>query len=194
MRIRPLLALLAGLALLPSTVCTMAEESAITPYGERSAQAPDALQVFSFLVGKWQGGGRTREADGSYVQWEGATWIGRYVLNGMAIADEVHGPGPDGKTYLGITLRQFDAQRRTWTIEFINVSRSFLRRQVNPHSGSVSVEGRDVVVISRDGARTIRERYGVMGHDHFTYSLQMSQDGGRSWEPAMVEMTLTRIE
>ena len=44
------------------------------------------------------------------------------------------------------SLRQYDANRRTWIIEYLNVSHSFLRRQVNSDSGSVNVSGRTVTV------------------------------------------------
>ncbi len=69
-----------------------------------------SCKLFSFLVGKWSGSGKTRLPDGNHAQWDGATWIGRYVLNGMAIADEFHSLTPDGKPYLGISLRYFDTK------------------------------------------------------------------------------------
>ena len=53
------------------------------------------------------------------------TWIGRYILNGTAIADEFHSLTPDGSPYLGISLRQYDADRETWIIEYLNVSNFF---------------------------------------------------------------------
>ncbi len=185
--------LIAALAIDAGTArFTMA--AAITTYGERNPQAPDELKLFSFLVGKWNGTGKTRLADGSHAQWEGATWIGRYVLNGMAIADEFHAPAPDGKPYLGISLRHFDAKQGSWIIEYLNVSNSFLRRQVNPQAGSVSVDADTVVVISEDAQTRIRESYRVTDRNHFTYSMTMSDDGGRTWGPAQIEMTMTRVD
>lgn len=172
----------------------MATEAAITTYGERNSQAAEELNLFAFLVGKWNGTGKTRLADGTHVQWEGATWIGRYILNGMAIADELHAPGPDGKLYLGISLRHFDAQHVSWIIEFLNVSNSFLRRQVNPRTGSVSVDAGTIVIISEDAQTRIREYYRVTGREHFTYSMDKSDDGGRTWDPVLVEMTMTRVD
>ena len=145
-------------------------EPAITTYGERNPEAPAELDLFSFLVGKWSGTGRTRVADGNYVEWQGVTWIGRYILNGMAIADEIHAPDPEGKPVLGITLRQFDTEHDAWIVEFLNVSNSFLRRQVNPRSGSVSREADSVVVISEDAQTRIRERYRLVDQNHFTYT------------------------
>lgn len=169
-------------------------QPAITTYGERNPEAPAELDLFSFLIGKWSGTGRTRLGDGSHVEWQGATWVGRYILNGTAIADELHAPGPDGKIYLGITLRQFDAEHGAWIVEFLNVEGSFLRRQVNANAGSVSREADSVVVISEDGQTRSRERYRLPSQNQFIYTLEMSRDAGRSFDPVALEMTFTRIE
>src|SRR5580698_2011933 len=132
---RRIVFLVAALALgIATSRHATAAEPAITPYGHKNVQAPTQLSDFSFLVGTWQGSGRTRLADGSYAQFSGVTWIGRYILNGMAIADEFHASTPDGKAYLGISLRQFDTQHHAWIIEYLNVTNSFLR-QVDPGSG-----------------------------------------------------------
>ena len=163
-------------------------------YGERNSEAPDELKLFSFLVGKWSGTGKTRLADGSHVQWEGATWIGRYILYGMAIADEFHSLTPDGKPYLGISLRHFDTQHDSWIIEYLNVSNSFLRKQVNPQAGSVSVAADTVVVVSEDAQTRIRECYRVPDQSHFIYNMDMSEDEGRTWGPVLIEMTMTRVD
>jgi hypothetical protein len=172
----------------------MAAEPAITTYGERNPQAPDELEWFSFLVGKWSGSGRTRLEDGSYVDWEGATWIGRYILDGMAIADELHAPGPDGKIYLGITFRQFDTNHDSWIVEFLNVPNSFLRRQVNPRSGAVRQDAGSIAVIGEDAEAQFRETYRLVDQTHFTYTAQASSDAGRTWGPVLFEMSFTRIE
>jgi hypothetical protein len=172
----------------------MVAQPAITAYGEKNAEAPAELDLFSFLIGKWSGTGRTRLADGSHVEWQGATWIGRYILNGMAIADELHAPGPDGKIYLGITLRQFDTELDTWIVEFLNVENSFLRRQVNANAGSVTREADSVVVISEDGQTRSRERYRLPSQNRFIYTLELSRDAGRTFDPVALEMTFTRVE
>jgi hypothetical protein len=172
----------------------VAAESPITTYGERNAQAPAELDAFAFLVGKWNGSGRTRVEDGSYVGWDGATWIGRYILDGMAIADELHAPGPDGKIYLGITFRHFDTSHGSWIVEFLNIPGSFLRRQVNPRSGRVTNEGDAVAVIGEDPEKQFRETYRVPDPSHFTYRAQQSTDGGRTWGPVLYEMSFTRVE
>jgi hypothetical protein len=71
------------------------QRPAITSYGDRDEAAPDELDLFSFLIGKWEGSGKTRLADGTIAEYDGLTWIGRYALDGMAIIDELHAPLPD---------------------------------------------------------------------------------------------------
>jgi hypothetical protein len=167
-----------------------------TIYGERNANAPKELGAFAFLVGKWEGGGKTTTADGKIVEFGGVTWIGRYVLDGMVIADEIHASEtPDGKPAFGISLRQYDAVKKAWIVEFLNVSNSFLRKQVNATSGAVTLEGATVVVIGDAPDTRGREIYRVESHDRFTYTLDLSNDGGRTWNVAgHTEMSFSRTE
>jgi len=169
-------------------------EPAITTYGERSASAPQELGIFAFLIGKWEGGGKTKTADGKIVEFGGVTWIGRYILDGTAIADEGHASTPDGKPYFGISFRQYDAAKKAWIVEYLNVSNSFLRRQVNASSGAVKVDGETVVVIAEASDTWGRESYRVESHDRFTYTLDLSNDGGRTWNVGQIEMSFSRKE
>jgi hypothetical protein len=166
-------------------------DPSITTYGENSPDSPQELSVFSFLIGKWEGKGRTKLENEKFAEYD-VTWIGRYILDGTAIADELHGPNPDGSPYLGISLRQYDAQRKIWIIEYLNVSHSFLRRQVNRESGSVRVSGRNVTVTSESPGTVVREHYQVENDDTFVYRLDVSNDGGKSWNEGQLEMTFRR--
>jgi hypothetical protein len=164
-----------------------------TTYGEKNPGAPRELSTFAFLIGGWQGQGRTKLDDGTFAEFA-VSWIGRYVLDGTAIADEAHGVMPDGSPCMGITLRQYDATRKTWIIEFLNVSNSFIRKQVNPDSGSVVVDGRNVTVGSESPGMSVREHYVVADQDHWVYRLDVSTDGGRSWNEGQMEMSFSRSE
>ena len=166
-------------------------DPSMTTYGEKNPASPQELSVFSFLIGKWQGQGKTKIEDGKFAEYD-VTWIGRYILDGTAIADELHAPNPDGSPYLGISLRQYDAGRKTWIIEYLNVSGSFLRRQVNAQTGSVEVAGREVIVTSAAPGVVVRERYEVQNGAGFTYRLDVSNDQGKSWKEAQIEMTFRR--
>jgi hypothetical protein len=168
--------------------------AAITTYGERSADAPPELDAFAFLIGKWEGGGNAKTADGKIIDFGKVTWIGRYILDGMVIADEGHASAPDGSPAFGISFRSYDAARKTWIVEFLNVTNSFLRRQVNAASGSVTVDGNTVVVLGKDADMWGRETYRVDSHDQWAYSLDLSSDGGRTWSVGQVEMSFSRKE
>lgn len=166
-------------------------DQSMTIHGEMSPDAPKELGVFSFLVGKWEGKGRTRLEDGTFAEYP-VTWIGRYILDGTAIADELHGPNPDGSPYLGISLRQYDDKRKTWVIEYLNVTHSFLRKQVNGGGGSVRANGRDVTVTSQSPGSVVREHYHAANDNHFVYRLDVSNDEGHTWKEGQIEMTLSR--
>jgi hypothetical protein len=160
-------------------------------YGERNDGSPLELGAFSFLIGKCHGKGKTRLENGTFAEFS-VTWIGRYILDGTAIADEIHSVAPDGSPYLGITFRQFDPNKKAWIVEFLNVSGSFLRKQVNGGAGSVTVEGRNVMVASENPTMAIREHYEIRGDESWVYRLDVSNDGGKTWNEGQMEMTLYR--
>ena len=175
--------------------CAMAQQGpAVTVYGDRHEAAPEELDLFSFLIGKWEGSGKTRLADGTVAEYDGLTWIGRYVLDGMAIIDELHAPLPNGGRGLGITLRYFDRDSDAWVVEFLNVSNSFIRRQVNARSGAVEKDGSTVVVTSVSDESISREFYRVIDDDTFVYTIDLSNDGGQTWNRGSIEFTLNRVQ
>ena len=170
------------------------QRPAITTYGDRHEAAPQELDLFSFLIGKWEGSGRTRLADGTVAEYDGLTWIGRYALDGMAIVDELHAPLPDGGRGLGITLRYFDTGSDCWVVEFLNVTNSFIRRQVNARSGTVEKQGSTVVVTSVSDETMGREFYRLINDDRFVYTIDLSNDRGETWNTGSIEFTMNRVE
>lgn len=172
----------------------VAQEVAVVPYGTRNPAAPAELDAFSFFVGKWKGVAKVRLENGTYAESD-VIWIGRYALDGMAIVDEGYTVGPDGAARLdGYSIRYFDPTTRSWTIEFVNIARSFIRRQVNPRTGSVQLDEGSVVINGEDDTAMHRERYRVSGKDSFVYVIDLSRDGGKSWDSGLVEITMTRVE
>jgi hypothetical protein len=178
-------AVAAALALL--VVAGSAQAQEVTGYGEMSSRAPRELNAFSFLIGKWDGTGKTTLPDGKVVEYP-ITWIGRYILDGTAIADGGHGTGPDGKLSVGITFRQYDSERKTWVIEFLAEPVSRFFRQVHQGTGSVAVSGRNVILAFGN----LRENYLVADDDSWVYRLDESTDGGKSWNEGRTVITLRR--
>lgn len=190
---------IAGSALLLSLVLAGAAyaadpppDPAVTIYGTLNPAAPAELATFSFLVGKWTGTGTYRDAEGKPQDY-GVLWVGRYALNGMAIADEIRRPEADGAGISGLTLRFFDPASKTWTVEFLNFVSSFLRKQANASAGSVVREGKKVTVFqSGPQGKPGREVYTVVDADHFTYSMDVEENG--VWDEGVVTMKLQRQE
>src|SRR5262249_27285036 len=104
-----------------------------------------------------------------------------------------HGPAPDGSPYLGINLRQYDRNRKTWIVEYLNVSHSFLRKLVDARLGSVTVRGRNVTVASESAGMFYRERYEVEDGDNWVLRVDSSTDGGKSWDEKQ-EIRLQRVQ
>jgi hypothetical protein len=76
--------------------------------------------LFDFLVGAWECESRVRGPDG-VVRARPATWVGRYILDGYAIADEFRQLGPKGETaMLGSTYRAFNPDARRWVLRWLD--------------------------------------------------------------------------
>lgn len=187
----------AALLVMPGAVnaqeVTPVSDPSKTTYGEKNPRAPRELDAFAFLIGTWDGTSQMKLPDGKVVEVP-IKWIGRYILDGMAIADEAHSPDPGGSPHMGITFRQYDALRQSWVIEFLNVTGDFLRRQVRPGTGSVVVSGRNVTIHCEGSGVKIREHYLVRDADNWVYSMDMSKDDGKTWDNGMYEFTFRRAK
>jgi hypothetical protein len=167
---------------------------AVTTYGVLNPAAPAELGMFAFLIGKWTGTARSRNPDGTYSEYQ-FDWIGRYALDGMAIADEMRMSSAQGGAIQGMSLRFYDAARKQWAIEFLNFNRSFLRRQVGSEWGEVIQEGPRVTINQdRPGGGPGREVYTLIDAGHFTYSMDFAQDDGQTWDEGIVTIDMKREE
>jgi hypothetical protein len=89
-------------------------------FGQFSPNAPAALSRFAFLIGTWRCDATVRTPDGGWQTFEG-TWVGRFILDGYAIADEYRMTGASGELLvLGINLRTYHATKQTWNMKWLN--------------------------------------------------------------------------
>ncbi len=65
---------------------------------------------------------------------------------------------------------------------------------MKPGSGSVTRDGPSGMVKSEVGDTRFRETYQVTDPHHFTYRAQSSRDGGHSWDPVSIEISMTKNE
>ena len=66
-------------------------------FGKLNPNAPSALSRFAFLIGRWRCEAKVKLANG-VSQTFPATWVGRYILDGYAIADEYRMTGSSGES------------------------------------------------------------------------------------------------
>ena len=89
-------------------------------FGEANPNAPAALSRFAFLIGRWRCEARVRLPNGEWQTLQ-ATWLGRFILDGYAIADEYRMTGSSGELIvLGMNLRTYDATKQTWNIKWLH--------------------------------------------------------------------------
>ena len=89
-------------------------------FGMPNSGAPRELVTFDFLVGAWECESSIRAPDGS-VRARPATWVGRYILDGYAIADEFRLLGPAGEVaMLGQTVRAFNSDSQEWVMKWLD--------------------------------------------------------------------------
>jgi hypothetical protein len=56
------------------------------------------------------------------------------------------------------------------------------------------MDGTTVIVVSEDGQSISREYYRVLGPGRFDYSIDLTNDGGETWDRGPIEFNLTRVE
>ncbi|HKE88690.1 MAG TPA: hypothetical protein VKB45_00050 [Gemmatimonadales bacterium] len=118
-------------------------------FGMPNTHAPRELVTFDFLVGAWECESSVRAPDGS-VRTRPATWVGRYILDGYAIADEFRQLGPAGEVaMLGQTFRAFNTDAKTWVMRWLDALDATWLDLGPEELGGVTV---------RDGTITYRHR------------------------------------
>lgn len=122
----------------------------VAEFGEPNPNAPAALSRFAFLIGKWQFETRVRLADGEWQTFQG-TWLGRFILDGYAIADEYRMTDPSGELIvLGVNLRTYDATRQTWNMKWLNGLDGTWVDLGPEELGGVRFDGRSIVYSLRE--------------------------------------------
>jgi hypothetical protein len=157
-------------------------------FGERNLQAPDALDRFAFLVGKWRCEARVKSDDSAWQTFQGA-WLGRFILDGYAIADEYRMEDHAGKAIvLGMNFRVFDAAQRTWNIKWLNALAGTWTDLGSEEFGGVSFDGQSVTYAFKEPMAAhayTRATYTNISTTHFTWLGEQSDDG-EAWREFMV--------
>jgi hypothetical protein len=157
-------------------------------FGKPNALAPAELSLFAFLVGKWRCEAKVPMPDGSSQTWP-ATWVGRYILDGYAIADEYRMWDADGKlVVLGINIRAYDAARKSWNMKWLHALSGIWIDLGSEELGGVQVEGPSIIYKLKEPMAQhdiTRATYTVVSPDHFRWRGEKCEDG-KNWNEFVV--------
>lgn len=157
-------------------------------FGQANPNAPPALSQFAFLVGRWECEASVKSPDGEWQTFQ-ATWLGRFILDGYAIADEYRMTAPSGDVrVLGMNYRAYDAARQTWNIKWLNALAGTWVDLGPEELGGVTIDGSSISYVFKEPMAThafTRAIYTNLSEDHFTWRGEGSNDG-KTWSEFMV--------
>lgn len=157
-------------------------------YGKPNPNAPPELSRFAFLIGKWRCEAKLKRDDGI---WESlnATWEGRYILDGYAIADEYRMTTAAGELLvLGVNLRAYDAKKKAWNMKWLNALAGTWVDMGPEDLGGVKGDKKTVTYSMKEPVAAhafTRATYTHTSSERFTWRGERTNDG-KTWEEFMV--------
>ncbi len=176
----------------PRLAALAAETKALQPEGQGrekpNPSAPAALSQFAFLIGSWQCKARVKSENGELQNLQ-ATWRGRYILDGYAIADEYRMTDAAGHLIvLGMNFRTYNEARRKWNLKWLNALDGTWTDLGPDALGGVKADNRFVTYTFKEPVAHhafTRATYAIASDVHFTWLAQKSDDG-KKWSQFMV--------
>lgn len=157
-------------------------------YGSPNPNAPAALSRFAFLLGRWRCEARVRMATGEWQTFQ-ASWVGRFILDGYAMADEYRMTDSSGELIvLGINLRTYDDAKRTWNMKWLNALAGTWVDLGPEELGGVRFDGESIIYVFREPIAAhayTRATYTDISKTHFTWRGEKSDDG-KDWNEFML--------
>ena len=157
-------------------------------FGRPNPNAPAALSRFAFLIGRWRCEAKVRSDSGEWQTLQ-ATWIGRFILDGYAIADEYRMMDSSGEVVvLGMNLRTYDPVHQTWNIKWLNGLAGTWTDLGPQELGGVRLDGQTISYDFKEPVAThayTRATYTNVSETRFTWRGEKSGDG-KTWSEFMV--------
>jgi hypothetical protein len=156
-------------------------------FGKPNPDAPETLSRFGFLIGRWRCEANVL-ANGELPTLH-ATWVGRYILDGYAIADEFRMTGSAGELIvLGMNVRAYDATKRRWNMKWLNAMAGTWVDLGPEELGGVRFEDQSIIYTFKEPVAAhayTRATYTNISEKHFTWRGERSDDG-KTWSEFMV--------
>src|SRR5262245_57040611 len=157
-------------------------------FGEPNPNAPAELSRFAFLLGRWRCQAKVLLGNGTWQKFD-ATWIGRFILDGYAIADEYKMTGSTGELIvLGMNLRMYDATKQSRNMKWLNALAGTWVDLGPEELGGVRFEGQSIIYAFKEPVAVhayTRPTYTNISKTHFTWRGEKSGDG-KAWSDFMV--------
>jgi hypothetical protein len=157
-------------------------------FGKINPNAPAELSQFAFLIGKWRCQAKVRSGERDWQTLQ-AEWIGRYLLDGHAIADEYRMTDSSGKLIvLGMNFRSYNAAKHTWNIKWLNALSGAWTDLAPSKLGGVHFDGQSISYAFKEPVaehRWTRATYTSLSDTHFTWRGDKSDDA-KHWTQFMV--------
>jgi hypothetical protein len=157
-------------------------------FGEPNPNAPAELSRFAFLAGQWRCEAKVLLDDGTWQTFD-ATWIGRFILDGYAIADEYRMTDSSGELIvLGMNLRTYDPAGQNWNMKWLNALAGTWVDLGPAELGGVRFDGESIVYSFKEPMAAhayTRASYTSISPTRFTWRGEQSDDG-KAWSEFMV--------
>jgi hypothetical protein len=157
-------------------------------FGKLSPNAPPELAAFAFLIGSWQCNARIKTSNGDWQRFE-AQWLGRFILDGHAIADEYRMTSFSGELIvLGLNVRSFDVTTHAWNIRWLNALTGAWTDLVSPQLGGVHIADNSITYAFSEPTAIhpyTRATYTTHSPTRFTWKGDQSADA-KTWTDFMV--------
>jgi hypothetical protein len=147
-----------------------------------------AISQFAFLIGHFQCEARIELSTGDWQTFP-ATWQGRYILEGHAIADEYRMTDPAGELIvLGTNIRAYDPARQIWNIKWLDALSGTWTDLGPEELGGVIIDAQSITYSLKEpmtGHGFTRATYTNISPSHFTWRGEKSDDN-KSWTAFMI--------
>ena len=135
---------------------------------------------FDFLLGSWEFTAESK-VPGVPPKYQGR-WTAERIGDGTLVEDDFTGLDDRGRrVYLGVTIRAFDAKAKRWTTAFVEPVRYLEGQTAKWSLGTAWRERHEMREGPLDEAKASRARFYDIAPDHFSWSMDRSTDGGKSW-------------
>ena len=155
--------------------------------------APKQLSAFDFLLGKWDCKVTVTQEDGTTSELR-ATWEGQTILDGYVIADEYRMVDSEGNlVMLGMNYRTYNSEASTWNMKWLEaLSGTWLDLGTQKLGGVQITDSTIIYKAEFKPGELHRITFFDITKNHFSWSVDISKDGGSNWNEAVMIIQANR--